>query len=230
MRSILLGVVAGLVALALAVGFIAANIPAERPARPTATPVAVMPSPASSATPSPAATTVSPSESATATATPSASDGGSSVGPTPSIGLRIGDQAPALAVAQLGGGRIDTGALAGTPLWINFTATWCPTCRDELPLLARAQAELDDRIAVLVIDVKEDPDIVASLAKELNLTLPIGLDGDGAAQRNWRAFALPVHYWIDADGVVRGVTYGGPPPDELLAGIRTVVPDASLRP
>ncbi|MDQ3870086.1 MAG: TlpA family protein disulfide reductase [Chloroflexota bacterium] len=148
--------------------------------------------------------------------------------PSPDVGLRVGDRAPALAVAQLGGGQIDLQRLRGRALWVNFTATWCPPCRDELSLLERFQGSLGTRVTVLVIDVREPEDAIASLATQLGLTLPIGLDTDGRAQRDWGAYALPVHYWLDADGRVRGFVYGGAGPEQFLEGVRTVVPDARV--
>ena len=62
------------------------------------------------------------------------------------------------------------------------------------------------------------------------MTLPVGLDRDGQAAEDWRALALPIHFWLDGDGRIRGVVYGGAPPDVLLDGLRTVVPTASFEP
>jgi thiol-disulfide isomerase/thioredoxin len=39
-------------------------------------------------------------------------------------------------VPQVGGGEIDLASLRGKPVWVNFMATWCPSCQDELPAMA----------------------------------------------------------------------------------------------
>jgi thiol-disulfide isomerase/thioredoxin len=144
------------------------------------------------------------------------------------VGLDVGDQAPPLVVDQLGGGRIDLANLRGKPIWVNFTASWCPTCRDELPLMERIGRQLGGDLAIVVVDVREDEDTVASLATELALTLPVGMDQDGQAQLAWGAFALPVHYWLDVDGRVRAFVYGGAGPEQFLEGVRSVLPEAQI--
>ena len=214
MRSILAGVVAGIVVSVVILGAIVLSLPAGPVLR--ATP----PAPTIPVSTAPSAPSVSPGPSAPG-ATPGASPSGSL-----GAGLRIGDQAPALVVERLGGGRIDRSTLAG-PLWVTFTATWCPTCRDELRLLERFQSELGSRITVLVIDVREPQDVVAALVREVNLTLPVGLD-QGRAERDWAAYALPVHYWLDGEGRVRGFVYGGAGPEQFLEGVRKVVPGAQV--
>ena len=146
------------------------------------------------------------------------------------VGIAVGQRAPALQLDAVGGGRIDLAAALGKPVWVNFTASWCPSCRDELGLMNRFRTQLGDRMAMLVVDVREDPDTVASLVDSTDIQAPVGLDPDGTAADAWRAYVLPVHYWIDADGIVRGVLYGAGPPDAFIRAIHTVLPSASLTP
>src|SRR3954447_2522168 len=54
---------------------------------------------------------------------------------TPVVGLAVGDQAPPLEVTLLDGSTMNTKDFLGKPMWINFMATWCPQCRDELPMM-----------------------------------------------------------------------------------------------
>jgi thiol-disulfide isomerase/thioredoxin len=216
--SILLGVLAGIVVCGLALVALIAFLPNEPLGVNVPTPTLSLP-----VTPSPSVTgSVAPSASATTSPAP----GGSS----PPVGLQVGQQAPPLSVEQLGGGQVDLSGLRGRPVWINFMATWCPPCRDELPLMARFSEQLGDEMPVIAIDVKEDSDTVATFMSGLGVSLPVGLDTDAAAQQAWSAYALPVHYWIDAEGIVRGFAYGGVGPDQFIAGVRSVLPDAQLEP
>lgn len=220
MRPVLAGVLAGLLVSAAFIAFVIASLPDEPIGRVPSAPPSAVASP--SASPEPSTDAPSPS----ASSEPSAS--GDPAGSSPPVGLGIGDQAPDLVVDQLGGGEIDLAALRGRPVWVNFTASWCPPCRDELPLMERIGRQLDGELTILVIDVREDDDTVASLATELALTLPVGLDRDGEAQQDWGAFALPVHYWLDAEGRVRSFLYGGPGPDQFVEATKTVLPDADI--
>jgi thiol-disulfide isomerase/thioredoxin len=217
MRPVLAGVAAGLLVSAALVALVILTLPEEPLGRPPTT--------APSATSTPAAS---------ASGSPSPSGASDSPGPTgvgsgsPAVGLDVGDQAPPLVVDQLGGGLLDLANLRGKPIWVNFTASWCPTCRDELPLMERIGRQLGGELAIVVIDVREDEDTVASLATELALTLPVGMDTDGQAQQAWGAFALPVHYWLDAEGRVRAFVYGGAGPEQFVEGVHSVLPDAQI--
>jgi thiol-disulfide isomerase/thioredoxin len=217
MRPVLAGVAAGLLVSAALVALVILTLPEEPLGRPPTT--------APSATSTPAAS---------ASGSPSPSGASDSPGPTGvgsgslAVGLDVGDQAPPLVVDQLGGGLLDLANLRGKPIWVNFTASWCPTCRDELPLMERIGRQLGGDLAIVVIDVREDEDTVASLATELALTLPVGMDMDGQAQQAWGAFALPVHYWLDAEGRVRAFVYGGAGPEQFVEGVHSVLPDAQI--
>jgi thiol-disulfide isomerase/thioredoxin len=105
-------------------------------------------------------------------------------------------------------------------------ATWCPQCRDELPMMSNYAELLGDQMNILVVDVGEDRDTVKAFMKDLNFKQLVGVD-DGSAQRAWGTFALPVHYWLDADGIVQDVVYGGAPPQIFIEAITDLVPDFS---
>jgi thiol-disulfide isomerase/thioredoxin len=219
------GILAGLLVALVAVGAfvgLALRAPGDVSESPVpSTPGPTLP-PASAASPAP-----SPAPSATR-------EPGASASPEPSpsrgVGSRPGDLAPPLRVAQLGGGTMDLAALRGRPVWVNFMATWCPPCREELPLLERFQARLGERMTILLVDVEEDEDVVATFMTSLGVDLPVGLDRDGTAREAWGAAALPVHLWVDADGVVRASVFGGAPPPAFEEATRTILPHFRLEP
>ena len=141
------------------------------------------------------------------------------------------EPAPALVVPQVGGGTIDLANLRGMPVWINFMATWCPSCQDEFPLMNGFAARYADTgLVVIAIDVREEEGAVAAFGESLNATFPLGLDGDGKAADTWDAIALPVHFWIDAEGIVRDGALGGIGPDVMAAGLETILPGVDVTP
>ena len=232
---ILAGVLAGVfAALLVAAAFVALALsgPTATPApsmvaAPSVTPPVAAPTePMSEPTPSVSFTTPAPSPLPTTSPGPSPSPSPGD----PHVGVAVGDIAPPLRLAQLGGAEVDTEALRGQPLWVNFMATWCPPCREELPIMDRLQRDLGDRMTIIVVDVEEDADTVASFFNSLEVALPVALDEDGRAQEAWNAVALPVHYWIDEEGRVGGVLYGGAGPEQFIEGIETVLPDAGVEP
>ena len=165
-------------------------------------------------------------------ARPTAPPPSASIVPSPGDqAFHIGETAPSLVVPQVGGGTIDLAVLRGKPVWVNFMGTYCPPCRDEFPLMNGFYARYaDDGLIVLAIDVREEEGTVAAFAQELNATFPIGLDADGSAQRAWEAVVLPVHFWIDAEGIIRDGALGGIGPDIMADGLRKIMPGVNVTP
>lgn len=225
--AITVGLVTGILAGAAVLGGILLLAPAPpppaaspSPAPPTAAPASALPS-SSAAAPSPGA---SPTAAAISPGVSPAPSGGDS-------GFGVGAPAPVLVVPQVGGGEIDLAKLRGKPVWVNFMATWCPPCRDELPAMAGFAARYEETgLVVLLVDVREDEAAVAAFADGLGVRFPIGLDGDGKAQDEWGAYALPVHYWIDAEGVVRDGALGGIGPDIMAVGLGSILPGVEVTP
>lgn len=214
--AIVTGLLAGVVAAIALLGGILALAP-EPVAE--ATPVPSVPI----ATPTPAATpvtTVAPS--ATGSVAPSASATGGLFG--------VGLPAPPLVVPQVGGGTIDLANLRGQPVWVNFMGTYCPPCVDEFPLMDGFAARYaEDGLVVLAIDVREEEGVVAAFAEGLGTTFPLGLDLDGSAAETWKAAAaLPVHFWVDAEGIVRDGALGGIGPDIMARGLQAILPGVDV--
>jgi len=210
------GLVAGLVTGAIVVGAVVLLTPG-----PVASDPGLSPDPVAEATATPGPSpTLGPSPSSSADAS---SDPGAAFG--------IGQPAPPLSVPQLGGGEISLTNLKGSPVWVNFMASWCPPCRDELPIMNGLAARYADTgLVVLAIDVREDESVADAFARELNVSFPVGLDTDGSAQADWGAFALPVHYWVDAGGVVRHGGFGGIGPDIMAEGLESILPGVEVTP
>ena len=219
-----LSIGAGLVVgIAVAVGILAGILAfaPEPPVTPSAPPSFALAS--AESTPAGSATAPVPARSGAPSASAARSDG-----PAP---FHVGESAPAFVVPRVGGGTIDLAALRGKPVWINFMATWCPSCQDELPLMNGFAARYADKgLVVIAIDVREEEGTVAAFARRLNVSFPMGLDLDGRVSTRWGAIALPIHFWIDAEGIVRDGALGGIGPDVMAAGLRTIMPGIDVKP
>jgi cytochrome c biogenesis protein CcmG/thiol:disulfide interchange protein DsbE len=211
--TIVAGLVVGIAAAGLLLGGILALTPEPPP--PSAAP--------------PSAAIVSATSSPTASIAPSASPAASAS--APDAPFHAGQPAPPLVVPKVGGGTIDLANLKGKPVWINFMATWCPPCQDEFPLMNGFAARYADKgLVVIAIDVQEDDAAVAAFAAGLGTTFPLGLDTDRKAAIAWDALALPVHFWIDKDGIVRDGALGGIGPDVMAQGLKTILPGVTVTP
>lgn len=218
--SIVAGLLAGSLAAFLILGGVIVLGPAVTP-------------PGVPATPSPSASavaTVRPPDTPAASEAPSPSVGPSGSAPEDTA-FHIGERAPALVVPQVGGGMIDLASLEGKPVWVNFMQTTCPPCIDEFPLMnGFATRYAEAGLVVLAIDIREEEGEVAAFAQSLEATFPLGLDSDGAAQRAWGAWGLPVHYWVDKTGIVRDGALGGIGPDIMARGLGAIMPGVEVTP
>jgi cytochrome c biogenesis protein CcmG, thiol:disulfide interchange protein DsbE len=216
--AVLAGLLSGILVAVLALGGIYALAPdgsaisSATPSVPSLAPVSPAPSPSSSIAASPSPSPV---------ASPSAS----------SALFHIGEDAPPLVVPQVGGRTIELATLKGHPVWVNFMATYCPSCQDEFPLMNGYTARYAaDGLVVVAIDVKEGEGDVAAFAESLGATFPVGLDSTGASASAWDALVLPVHFWIDSDGIVRDGALGGIGPDIMARGLQAILPGVTVTP
>jgi len=160
--------------------------------------------------------------------------GGGSPGPSvvASLGespFHVGEPAPQLSLPQVGGGEIDLANLDGQPVWINFIQTTSPPTADEFPAMSDFAARYADTgLVVIAIDVREEEGTVAAFAQGLNATFPIGLDANGTAQAAWDAAALPVHFWVDRDGIIQAGALGGLSPDAMAENLSTILPGVDV--
>jgi cytochrome c biogenesis protein CcmG, thiol:disulfide interchange protein DsbE len=112
--------------------------------------------------------------------------------------------APALKLADLEGRRHDLAAYRGKVVLINFWATWCEPCRDEMPSIERLRASLDGRpFAVLAVNLAEPESRIRKFLDTVPLRFTVLLDRDGQAARAWQAKLLPATYIVGPDGAIR---------------------------
>jgi peroxiredoxin len=116
----------------------------------------------------------------------------------------IGQPAPALAVAELGGQPFDLGALRGKVVVVNYWATWCPPCREEMPALDafyRAYHARGVEMIGLSADRPRDRDAAVKMMQ--SFAYPAAMMRDAKPNGFGAPESLPVTYVIDAEGVVR---------------------------
>jgi len=119
-------------------------------------------------------------------------------------------EAPSFQLPGLDGEIYSLSDFRGEPVVISFSATWCPPCRQELPLLQKMYEEYKDkaRLNVLVIDSEEPQSKVEAFAQELGLTFPVLLDEEGKVAREYGILYLPTLCFVDPLGNLAGQIIG----------------------
>ena len=130
---------------------------------------------------------------------------------------RTGQPAPAITGTALDGTAIDLAAYRGHPVVVNFWASWCTPCRDETPLFQERLDQLgpSDGLVMLGVLYKDEPALAKQFVEDVGATWPTVADGDEAIARAYRVVAPPQTYFIDKDGIVRGIQIGEVRPEDF---------------
>jgi thiol-disulfide isomerase/thioredoxin len=113
--------------------------------------------------------------------------------------------------------------LKGTVTVLNFWATWCPPCRNEMPSIQRlADLMKGTAFRVVAVSVGEDRKTVAAFIKENGYTYPIYLDERGTLSQSLASQGIPTTYILDKNGMVIAGTVGSREYDEpaLVAALK----------
>ncbi len=110
------------------------------------------------------------------------------------------------------GDRINLTELQGTPIVINFWASWCPPCRLEMPALQAIYEEYGGKVMILGVNTsnQDTRSNMLSFLEEARLSFPILEDIDGSVQRQYAIISLPTTFFINPDGIITEVVIGGP--------------------
>lgn len=136
-----------------------------------------------------------------------------------------GQPAPDFALEDLNGQVYRLSELRGTPLVLNFWATWCPPCRAEMPLLESEAQRLLGQVLFLAINYQEGPDLVQSFVEELDLQyMKVLLDPQGEVSSAYNVMALPMTFFLDREGVIQNIHLGALNPELLSGYLEEILP------
>lgn len=179
---------------------------APAPARPVATA-----SPALSKSPTVLVTGAAAATSTPVSQIPSQPAAPAAASPTPVLtspavpeGTHVGQRAPEFALQTPDGDGMRLSQFRGKTVLVNFWATWCAPCREEMPALNDLYQKYRDRdFVVLAVNFGDEPDAVRAYVTNGAYTFPVVLDRNLEVAVAYQVLGLPASYFVDADGVVR---------------------------
>jgi peroxiredoxin len=112
-------------------------------------------------------------------------------------------------LAMPGGKSFRLSEHRGKAVLVNFWATWCPPCREEMPAMERLYQQYRDRGLVLVaVSLDTNPDVVMPFVREQKLTFPIALDPKAEVANRYGVRALPSSFVVDRKGTMAALALG----------------------
>ncbi len=145
---------------------------------------------------------------------------------------RPGQPLPSFELRDQHGELVTNDDLLGKRWMLNVWASWCPPCRAELPLLARAADETaEEDIGLLLLNAGETASVAVRFLEGEGLELRTLVDPDGGERglestndtlRRLRAGGLPTTYFLDADGTLLATFVGELTPDALAERLSSV--------
>ena len=130
--------------------------------------------------------------------------------------------APDFTLPRPDGKKISLKDYRGKVVFLNFWATWCESCRDEMPSMERLYGEFKGKgLEIVGVNVKDKREVALTFVKKLNVTYPLMMDPEGEVGLLYGAFGMPATYLIDRKGVVLARLWG--PADWYSPGARNLI-------
>jgi len=131
---------------------------------------------------------------------------------------------PEIVLGTLEGKKISLKDFRGKVVLLNFWASWCLPCREEMPAMEKLYQEYKDKnFAILAVAVKDSKQETSKFVRELKLTYPIALDLDAKVGQEYGAWGLPVSYLIGPKG--EGLARGWGPANWYDSSARKLIKD-----
>jgi cytochrome c biogenesis protein CcmG/thiol:disulfide interchange protein DsbE len=129
---------------------------------------------------------------------------------TAAPGGRIGTAAPDFSLVDLDGNAVRLSDLRGSPVLVNFWASWCAPCVEEFPLLRDAATEhAADGLVVVGIVYQDRSEAARAFMARLDATWPAAMDPGGIVAEHYGIYGPPETFFIDRDGIITARQIGG---------------------
>lgn len=128
--------------------------------------------------------------------------------PVRAVKAEVGYSAPDFELTDLDGKRVRLSDFRGKPVVLNFWATWCPPCRQELPIFQDLHQRRGDAFVLLAVSEGESQQDVLAFVHEYGYTFRVLLDPQLSVGRAYDARGIPKTFVIDPDGVIVYIRQG----------------------
>ncbi len=132
----------------------------------------------------------------------------------------VGGPAPEITLKNLQGQEVRLSDLRGKVVLLNFWATWCKPCKDEMPAMQASYDKLRDQgFVVLAVNELEDTEKVIEHVRKHGHTFPVVMDHDNVVANHYGVVGLPASFLVDRQGIVRERISGSLLTEERIADL-----------
>ena len=136
----------------------------------------------------------------------------------------IGSTAPTFALADLDGNPVTLAELRGRPVVVNFWASWCAPCVEEIPELQSAVVEhRDEGLAIIGIVYSDRSEAAREFMDRMGGGWPSVMDPGGEVARAYGIYGPPESFFVDREGIIRGRQIGQLSPADLDRQLATIL-------
>jgi len=133
-----------------------------------------------------------------------------------------GKSVPDFTLQDVDGKSRSLKSMRGTPLVINFWATWCAPCRQEMPLLNDYAKKLTGRVEFWAVNNDEASSVVQPFVASMSISFPVLLDPGGKINGLYYVQSYPNTLFIDSNGILRAQHIGQLNEALLIRGLEAV--------
>lgn len=101
---------------------------------------------------------------------------------------------------DINGNNINISDYKGKKVFVNFWATWCPPCNQEIPYINQISKENQDEIKVITVNLGEEKDTVQKYIKQKGYDMTVLLDSNGDVADTYMIYSIPTSYLLDTNG------------------------------
>ena len=133
---------------------------------------------------------------------------------------KLGYRAPDFTLSDFKGRDVKLSQYRGTPVLLNFWATWCAPCKAEMPALQNFHEQHGDRVAILGVNWDHELADARAFLENQGITYTNLIDRQGKIFVRYGLTALPTSFWIDERGVIMGYWNGAMDEETMLEGFQ----------
>lgn len=132
------------------------------------------------------------------------------------VGTEVGMQAPNFTLINMNDQEVSLNDYRGQKVFLNFWASWCPPCREEMPDMQKLHESYEEELVILAVNIGENKSTAANFMMENGLNFPVLLDTDKSTAQNYLVRGIPTSYFLDQNGIIKEKVVGAVSYERML--------------